>query len=268
MTMQQSLRNESRRRVLALPGVAAATMLCAMLFDIGAATAAEIKVLASANAAVRSALAELVPQFERQTGHKVSMEFASAAPMRRLTEAGEAFDILIAPGLIDDLVKHGKVATDTRAPFARTGLGYAVPKGASKPDISSADALKRALLNAKVVSYDPETEPGMQFADVLNRLGIAQDMRPRLKAQNQDDMLKAVERREVDIVVTSITNFLGRENLIDVVGAFPPEAQRYINQVIGVSATTKEPQAARALLQFLLSPAATSVLKAKGLERG
>jgi molybdate transport system substrate-binding protein len=239
---------------------------CATFFSAASAMAAEIKLLASANSGMRSALVELVPDFEGSTGNKVNMDFASVNPMKRRIDAGETFDILIAsPVLIDELIKQGKVAADTRVMVARTGLGMGMPKGTPKPDISSVDAFKRTLLNPKSVGYSPDTEPGILFLEILDHLGIAQDMRPRLKASQPSETLAAMlEKHEVELVVSAITNLA---TVLDNVVEFPPEIQRYLDFVGGVSATTKEPEAARALLRFLVSPTATSVFKAKGFER-
>jgi molybdate transport system substrate-binding protein len=227
--------------------------------------AAEIKLLASANAAIRSALVELAPQFERSTGHRITMDFAIVLPLKRRIDAGETFDIVIAPAFVDDFIKNGKVAADTRAPLARTGLGISVPKGAPKPDVSSVDAFKRTLLNAKSVGYEPESQPGLLFLEILDRLGIAQDLRPRLKDyRTADSVAAALEKREAEIAVSSITNLaVVADNVVE----FPPEIQRYIDFAIAVSATTKEPEASRALVGFLLSPTAVSVFKTRGFQR-
>jgi molybdate transport system substrate-binding protein len=249
---------------VALSAVVTVMMFCATFSDAASAMAAEIKLLASANSAMRSALVEIVPDFERSTGHKVNMDFASFNLLKRRIDAGETFDILIASSvLINELIKQGKVAADTRVMVARTGLGMGMPKGTPKPDISSVDAFKRTLLNAKSVGYSPDSEPGILFLEILDHLGIAQDMRPRLKAYQTSETLAAMlEKREVELVVSSITNLAN----LSVVG-FPPEIQRHLDFAAGVSATTKEPEAARALLRFLMSPTATSVVKAKGFER-
>jgi len=248
----------------ALSALAAVMIFCATFFSTASAMAAEIKLLASNNSAMRSALGELVPDFERSTGHKVNMDFASANPLKRRIEAGETFDVLIASVAIDELIKQGRVAADTSAMIARTGLGMGMPKGTPKPDISSVDAFKRTLLNAKSVGYNPDSEPGIQFLEILDHLGIAQEMRPRLKASQTAETLAAMlEKREVELVVSSITNLA---TLLDNVGGFPGEIQRYIDFTAGVSATTKEPGPARALLGFLMSPTATPVFKAKGFE--
>jgi molybdate transport system substrate-binding protein len=239
---------------------------CAVLFDAGRAMAAEIKLLDPRG--MRAALTELAPQFERATGHRVILDLGISGPLKRRIDAGETFGIAILPSaLIDDLTKQGKIAADTRAAFVRSGLGIGVRKGAAKPDIGSVDASKRTLLNAKSVGYEPEAEPGIQFLEVLDRLGIAQDMRPKLKAYLQIGWVaSALEKGEVDMIVLSIGSILGNP-AADLVGGFPRDVQRYVDFAAGVSATTKEPEATKALLGFLLSPTATSVFKAKGFER-
>jgi molybdate transport system substrate-binding protein len=172
---------------------------------------------------------------------------------------------VIAPAFVDDFIKNGKVAADTRAPLARTGLGISVPKGAPKPNVSSVDAFKRTLLNAKSVGYEPESQPGLLFLEILDSLGIAQDVGPRLKDyRTADSVAAALEKREAEIAVSSITNLAA---VADSVVEFPPEIQRYIDFAIAVSATTKEPEASRALVGFLLSPTAVSVFKTKGFQR-
>ena len=251
-------------RAAAFSAAAAAMTFCVMVFGAGDAIAAEIKLLASANASLRSALTELAPQFERATGHKVTMDFASVLPMKQRVDAGETFDIVIAPGLVDDLLRQGKVAADTRVTVARTGLGVVAPKGTARPDVSSADVFKRILLNAKSIGYQPDSEPGILFLQVLDQAGLAQQLGPRLKAYpSLDALAAALDKRDLDFVVSSITNLAA---VFDTVDALPPEMQRRWDFQAAVSTTTKEPDAAKALVQFLSSPTAASVFKAKGFE--
>lgn len=245
-----------------------AVLVCATLITTTNAMAADIRVLASANAGLVSALKELVPAFERSAGHKVTMNFASAVPLKRRIDGGEAFDVVIAPALIDDLVKHGKVSADTRVVLGYTGLALGVRKGALKPDISSVDALKRTLLNAKSVGTNSQSEPGILFSDVLDKLGIAQDISSKLKnLGGVAEMGTALQRQEVEMVVTSMTNLLEVPSAIDVVGGFPSELRKRIDMAAGVNAATKEMAAAKELLAFLMSPTAVPTFKAKGFER-
>lgn len=142
---------------------AAASVGFTILLAQGAvADAAEIKVVAGA--ATTGVLTELGPQFERATGHKVVIQFGLSGAFKRQIEAGEAFDIaIIDPTMLDDLIKQGKIVADTRADFARVGIGVAVRAGAPKPDIDSVDAFKRAMVNAKSVTYPPEGATGVHI---------------------------------------------------------------------------------------------------------
>lgn len=168
---------------------ATATIGLFMLLAHGtAANAAEIKVIAGAG--FSSALGELGPQFERATGHKLVIQYGVTGSMKRQIESGEAFDLAIVPGaLMDDVTKQGKIAAGTRAEIARVGMGVGVRAGAPKPDISSVDAFKRALLNAKSVTYAPEGATGIHLVKVLERLGIAEQMKAKTKPQQVAEVL-------------------------------------------------------------------------------
>ncbi len=244
---------------------AAAVASFAIFFDGSSAIAAEIKLIGSPG--VRGAVSELSGQFEKTTGHRVVTDFAVIAVLKRRIDAGETFDVVIpGPELIDDLIAQGKVAADSRTAFARTGLGVGVRKGTPKPDISTVENLKRALLSAQVVAHSKEGQSGVNFLEILDRLGIAQDMRPKLRTYDGNGMAVAMQNGEVDIAVSGMGPILELQGA-DVVGGIPPELQRYVRFAAGVSTTAKEPEAARALLQFLTSPTAAPVFKVKGLER-
>src|SRR5213592_2758497 len=142
-------------------------------------SAAEIKVLASNG--VKEALNELAPAFERATGNKLVISFGLAAALKRQIEAGEAFDlaILSAAGL-NDLAKQGKVDARARASIARSGVGIGIRKGARRPDIRTARALKRTLLAADSITWAKEGQSGIYFAGLLQRIGIAEQMKPKI----------------------------------------------------------------------------------------
>lgn len=241
----------------------AINILLAILSLAQDAVAAEIKLLASPG--VRAAVSELLPTFEVQSGHKVTAEFAVIAVLKRRIDAGEMFDVVIpGPALIDDLITQGKVAADTRVAFGRTGLGVAVAKGAPKPDIGSVENFRRALLNAKVVAHSKEGASGTNFLEVLKHIGIAEEMRPKLKPTSGGG---AIQNGEADMAISDIGPAMEMAGS-DYLGGLPAEIQRYVTFTAGVSATTKHPHAARALLNFLISPTAAPVFKAKGLEQG
>src|SRR5215831_16835803 len=156
-----------------------AVLICAAALAAAPfARAAEIRVLASSG--VRAALVELAPGFENLTGNKVALEFGVAEELRRRIESGEAFDVAILTRVgIDDLVRVGKVAGNTRETIARSGVGIGIRKGAPRADIDTADALMRTMLSADSVSWAKQGAAGVHFASVLERIGIAARMKPK-----------------------------------------------------------------------------------------
>ena len=142
--------------------------------------AAEIKVLSVV--ALKSSLDVLGPQFEQATGYKLAMSYATSSELIRKFDAGETFDAaLVWPAMIDRLIKEGKVAAETRAGIARVAIGMAVKKGAPKPDISTVDAFKRTLGNAKTISHSAEGASGVYLKTLFERLGIAAEIQPKLR---------------------------------------------------------------------------------------
>jgi molybdate transport system substrate-binding protein len=247
------------RRLLA--AVAAVATLVTTFSAQRQADAAEIKVLASNGA--RGAVVELGRQFQDAAGHKLVMDFDVVAPLKRRIDAGETFDLVIlSPVAIDDLIRQGKVAADTRTNFARTGLAVGVRKGAPKLDIGSAEAFKRAMLDAKSVAHSREGGSGVSFLAILDRLGIAADMKSKLKTY---EVGGPVPTAEAELVVSGAAPILAMPDT-ELVAWLPPEIQAYVLFTAAVSSTAKDPGAAKALLRNLTAPAAAPVLKAKGLE--
>ena len=228
-----------------------------------AAQAAEVKVVSGVG--LKSAFSELGPQFEGATGHKLVMVFGHVAALKRKIDAGETVDVIIlSPTAIDDLIKHGKVAADSRANVGRTGIGVAGRKGAPKPDISSVDAFKRAMLDANSVAYAKEGQSRKVLFAAFDRLGIAADMKPKLKGYVRPE--QAVIKGEAELGVTGIGAILAATDA-KFVGAFPPELQSYIVFTAGASTSSADSVAARALIRFLTAPASVQVLKAHGVEQ-
>jgi molybdate transport system substrate-binding protein len=242
---------------------AAAKIGCLILLMQGVANAAEIKVISAT--AFTAATNELRAQFERTTGHKLVMKSVSGPVVKREVDAGETFDVAITqPTAIDDLVKAGKIVDGTRADIARAGVGVGVRAGAAKPDISSVEGFKQALLNAKAVTHSREGASGVYFASLLERLGITEEMKPKLRPMGAGASVEPVVKGEADLVVVTIPLLLVPG--IDIVGALPAELQNYIGFSAGISAAAKEPEAARALVKFLTSEEAGPLIKAKGME--
>ena len=227
--------------------------------------AVELKLIGSPG--TRGVVSELVRRFERDTGHKVSGDFVVIAVIKRRIEAGEAFDVVIpGPDLIQDLVKQGKVAADANAPFGRTGVGLAVRQGAPKPDIRTPESLKHALLAAKAVGHSREGQSGVGFRAALEKLGIAEQMRPRLRTYEESGYVAALKSGEIDMVASGMGPVLEMRD-VEVLGPLPAEVQSYVRFSIGVSSAAPDPAVARQLMRLLMSPEAAPVFRARGMEK-
>ena len=236
-----------------------------ILFAVGLpADAAEIKVL-SGNGA-RAAVRELGAQFERASGHKLAIHFEVNAALWRKIMAGEIFDVAVLnPPVLDDLIRQGKVAADTRAVIGRIGIGVAVRAGATKPDISSVAAFKRTLLDAKSVAFPREGASGIYFAGLIDRLDIAAEMKPKLWPMPAEDTVEVVARGDAELVVVVASRIAGVPG-VEIAGPIPAELQTLIGFAAGVGSAAREPEAARALIRFFTAPAAAPVLRATGIE--
>jgi molybdate transport system substrate-binding protein len=249
--------------------VAAANIGFMFLLILGIKTeAAEVKVLSAIG--MQSALEDLGPKFERATGHKLANAFATAGAAVQRAQAGEAVDVVVATRQgIDGLVKNRKAAADSVTALASAGISVAIQRGAPKPDISSPDALKRTLLAAKSISYvEPSTggASGIHFAKVLDRLGIAEEMRPKtLFPKTPAEVGVLVAKGEVEIGVHIIVELISVPG-IDIVGPLPGELRDTIVFAAAVMGSAKEAEAAKALISFLRTPEAVAVFRTKGME--
>jgi molybdate transport system substrate-binding protein len=245
----------------------AAALAAASVF-VGAdmAKAAEIKVLSSA--AIKEAYLELVPAFERATEHKVVTEWGSTNAVVKRVQAGEAtVDMLIlADYALEELIKGGKVAGGSRANLVRSGIGMAVSAGLPKPDISTVDGLKRALLGAKVICYS--TGPsGVYMVKLFERLGIADQLKGKLKQVEGVPVGVVIERGEADLGFQQISELLPVPG-IQFVGPLPADVQHISTFAAGLLPGAKEPSAAKSLIDFIRAPAAAPAIKKAGLEPG
>jgi molybdate transport system substrate-binding protein len=228
------------------------------------AQAAEVKVLAST--AVKTVLEELVPQFEKATGNKVALTFAPAAVLKKQIDQGAAFDVaILTRPLTDGLAGEGKIDT-ARTTIAHAGIGVAIYKGARKPDISTTEAFKRALLSAKSVGFTAAGASGVYLKTLFEKLGIADELKPKLKLL-QGGAGEAAANGEVEIGMTQISEILPYANA-ELVGPLPSDIQSYTYFTAGVSVASKEAGTAKAFIKFLAAPAALTVIKAKGMEPG
>jgi molybdate transport system substrate-binding protein len=229
-----------------------------------AAEAAEVKVLCAS--AMKSVVNELGPRFESATGHKLVVQFDVVGALKRQIDAGEGFDVaILTTPLIDDVIKEGKIAGGSRADVARSGLGVIVRAGAPKPDISSADAFKRTLLNAKSISYAKEGATGVYLESLFKRLGITEQMKAKTKFPPTGRGSQFVAEGETELMLMAISTFEPVPGA-QLLGPLPAELQSYIGYSAGVGTTAKEADAGKALINFLKAPAVVPVLKAKGME--
>jgi molybdate transport system substrate-binding protein len=235
-----------------------------VLTQAAVAGAAEIRVLCSTG--MSSAMSVLVPEFERASGHKLSIAYDTANLLMGRIKGGETADLAILTGpAIDELAKQGKVGG--RADLARSGVGISVRSGAPKPDIGSVEALKRALLDAKSVAYTTTGASGVYFAGLLERLGIAEQVKAKAKLRPGGAVGELVARGEAEMAVQQIPELMSVAGT-ELVGPLPPEVQYVTVFSAGVFAGAKHTEAAQALVKFLSTPAAAQVLKAKGMEPG
>ena len=226
--------------------------------------AAELVVL-SGNGA-RSAVAELAKRFEQSSGHSVEVRFAVNPEVKRRIEGGEAFDVAVLnPPVLDYLIREKKVVGETRAVLGRAGIGVGVKAGGPLPDLSSVDAFKRTLLSARSVAYPGEGASGKYFVSVVERLGIMADMKPRLRPMPAEYNVEGVANGEFDMVVVVALRIAGVPG-VQFAGGIPRELQTWIGFTAGVATQAKSPDAARALVRYLVSPAAEPVLRAAGVE--
>ena len=249
-------------RKLAL-GIVSALLLA------GSASAAEVRVMISGG--LTAAYKELVPEFERLTGNKVLTAYGpsmgttvNAIPVR--LERGEAADVLIMVGYaLGDLVKQGKVVADSRVDLVKSPIGIAVKSGAPKPDISSADAVKRALLATKTIAYSDSASGVYVSTEMFEKLGIADAMKDKARKIPATPVGEIVARGDAEIGFQQVSELLPVQG-IDIVGQLPSELQKVTVFSAGIASVSKEPDAGKALIKFLASPTASAVIVKSGME--
>jgi molybdate transport system substrate-binding protein len=229
------------------------------------ARADEIRVLSSVG--IRAVVEELAPEFERRTGHELTLVFDLASSLKTKIEGGETFDVaILTPPLLDDLIAKGFVVAETRADIARVGLGLMIRSGAPKPDVSSVDAFKRTLLGASSITYAPAGASGIAFLATVERLGIAVDVAAKAKAGANGEAVAAnVTSGAAELGVLPISEILPVEGA-ELGGIFPAEVQTYVVMVAGTSTRSSRRSAAQELVDFLRAPGNAAVIRAKGME--
>ncbi len=244
--------------IVLLPG-----LLLAMTPDT---RAAELKVIAGGS--MTGPLNQIVPGFEAATGHKLSIHFDSTPNLIKQAISGEPLDLAVVPAdLFKDAAARARFVPGPTIDIARVGYGVIVRAGAAKPDIGTRDALKKALLDAPSIAFVPASAAGAYVSKVFDRLGITQEMKAKTKAvQLPDQIAPAVAKGDADLGVFLINTLIAPG--VDLVGPFPAELQQELVFTSAVAADSQQPDAVRAFIDYLTSPAATAIIKARGMSPG
>jgi molybdate transport system substrate-binding protein len=239
-----------------------------LIAGMGLSQAAEVDALITT--AMKAAVDELVPQFEQASGNRIRVSYGPSGGIVRRFVAGENADVIIIDsGALDDLIRQGKVLPG-RTDVARTAIGIAVRKGAPRPDVSSPEALKRALLAARSVGHTAPAGGGITAAHitrVFERLGIATEMAPKIKLAAggpQGRVSVLVSSGEAEIGLQQVSELMSNPD-VEVIGMLPAELQQITTYSAGIATNAREPGAGNALIGFLATPAAMAVYKARGL---
>jgi molybdate transport system substrate-binding protein len=246
--------------------LAAAALLLGMALVLPlTAQAAELKVLAGGS--MTGPLNELGPQFERASGHKLTIHFDSTPNLIKLATSAP-FDLGVVP--VDVFKDAGAKARFVAGPptdIARVGYGVAVRAGAAKPDVSTPGALKKTLLDAQSIAYLPASAAGAYVTSVFERLGIGEAMKTKTVPQTSTgEIAKAVAKGDAELGVFLINVLMAPG--VELAGPFPAELQQELVFTAAVAADTKDAEAASAFIAYLKTPAAVAVIKAKGMEPG
>jgi len=232
----------------------------------GVASSAEIKLFASG--AVKEAYLELLPAFEKASGHSVKAAWSNTTDIRKRVAAGEIADLVIlGSDGTDALIREGKLVASTRAEFARSGIAIAVRAGAPRPDVSSAEALKRSILAAHSIGYSSGAS-GTYIVTMLQNLGIYEDAQAKAVVTKANDPVGGkVAAGEAEIGFHQLSELIPVKG-IDIIGPLTQDVQQITVFSGALHAAASEPAAASALSKFLTAPGAAAILKKHGLEPG
>jgi molybdate transport system substrate-binding protein len=228
------------------------------------ASGAEIRVL---SIPLKGPLDQIAPRFERAMGHNLAIKYAPSDPLRKQIEAGEPFDVvMVFPNIIEDLIREGKVVSGTRSDIARAGLGLAVKKGAAKPDIRTVEGFKRALLAANSIAYAAQGPSGIYLIGLLDRLGIAREVKPKLKPMGAGSLVVGpVANGEAEVGIVSIP-FILADPGAEFAGPLPRELQDYVHYSSGIGAAARDAALAGAFVAFFRQAESIATLQTNGLE--
>ncbi len=231
-----------------------------------------VEIRAVSSGGFKAALLALVPAFERESGHKVAIEWGSSlgnAPtsIPSRLQRGDPLDLAILSGdALDGLIAQGRIVGGSRVDLARSGIGVAVRAGASRPDIGSVDAFKRALRQARSIAHSSSAS-GVYLESLLQRLGITAELAPKIRRVEGEPVGQVVARGEAEIGLQQVSELLPVAG-IDYVGPLPADIQEITVFAAGIPVGAPHPEAARALIEFLAAPAAAPIIRMCGMEPG
>jgi molybdate transport system substrate-binding protein len=217
--------------------------------------------------AIATVLAEVGSEFERSSGYKLNVSSGLSSDFAQRVAKGEAFDVVVSGlGVVDEFIRQGVVEAQSRTVIARSGIGVEVRAGARKPDVSTPEAFKRTLLDAKSIAY-LRVGSGFYLDTLLEKLGIAKQIVSKVTRPESDIVSELVAKGEIELGIVVITQILTTPG-VQFVGPLPSEFQSYITFTAGISRTARSPDGARALIKFLTEPRARSVIRVQGMEPG
>jgi molybdate transport system substrate-binding protein len=239
---------------------------CAILVTSSSVRAAEIKMITSM--ALHETYLQLVPQYEKASGDKVTIVWSSAVGLPKLVEGGEKGDLAILPAAgVDDLIKKGFLAAGSRVALAKSPIGVAIRPGAPRPDLSSGDGLKRSLLASKSIVLSGGTS-SFYLKDLFRKMGIEEQIKPKLRQYGPgggENVGTVLAHGDGDLGFQQVSEFIDVKG-IDYVGPLPPDIQQVTVFSAGLFRSAPAPEAAKALIKFLTSAQAAPILKKHGLD--
>ena len=219
--------------------------------------------------AFKQVVLALVPDYERQTGNQVTVDNGTTGGLKKRIEGGEAFDIVvITPAVVDEMIASGKVAAGSKINLASVGIGVVVKEGAPKPDISTVENSRRRCWQPRSVAYiDPASggSSGIYIDKLLEKLGIADQIRPKAKLKKGGLVAELIANGEAELGIHQISEIVPVKG-VTLVGPLPKEIQNTTTYAAGLSASTKEKDAAKELIEYLSGADAAAVLKSKGMD--
>jgi molybdate transport system substrate-binding protein len=254
----------NKRASIALLGACLPAVFLATA-ETAAAQDTEIRILCSNG--IRAAVEKLVPQYERSMGRSIKVQFGASATFKRSIEGGEAFDLaILTPPIIADLIKQGKIADGTAVDIASSGIGIAVRAGLPRPDVTTPESIKRTLMGSKSIGYVKEGASSPAIVNMLDRLGISEDIQRKTVFQpGAEQSMASVAAGQIDVAFGLVSEIVPAPG-VQLAGPFPSEFQKRIVMSAGIASSTKNRQAVSEIIKSLTSASAAATIKATGLD--